>query len=139
MVAKAKGGRSSSTQMATRGSRASALPFSVSAPVLNTMSPTGESAPAVEVSSANQIGATWGRPSARTVASFPVWGGRAVEEGDELRVAHGVGPSAGCAQAGRVGGRPSLRWSHETVRSTWSLATIRLLSMVSTNGRSSSV
>ena len=37
-------------------------------------------------------------------------------------------------QAGRVEGRPSLRWSHETVRSTLTLATIRLLSMVSTNG-----
>ena len=47
---------------------------------------------------------------------------------------------AGRAQAGRVEGRPSLRWSHDTVRSTCEPATTtRLWSMVSTNGRSSSV
>ena len=42
-------------------------------------------------------------------------------------------------QAGRVGGSPSLRWSQETVRSTLTLATTRLCSMVSTKGRRSSV
>ena len=42
-------------------------------------------------------------------------------------------------QAGREDGSPSLRWSHDTVRSTLTLATIRLLSMVSTKGRNSSV
>src|SRR6476660_9253732 len=59
----AKGGRSSSTQIATRGSRARALPLTVPAPVVNTMwSP----------SSTNQIGAMCGAPFARVVASLPV-------------------------------------------------------------------
>src|SRR5882757_1525833 len=53
--------------MAIRGSRASALPFMVSAPVVNTSSSTPST-----VSIRNQIGATCGMPFLRTVASLPV-------------------------------------------------------------------
>ena len=60
------GGRSSSTQRQTRGSRRIAFPFAVLAPVVNTTVPSS--------SRSNQIGATWGRPSSRVVASFPVRG-----------------------------------------------------------------
>ncbi len=45
---------------------------------------------------------------------------------------------APASSAGLVGGRPSLRWSHETVRSTCTFATMRLWSIVSTKGRRSS-
>jgi hypothetical protein len=45
-------------------SRRRALPFSVSAPVVKTTVPSS--------SRSNQTGATWGRPSARVVANFPV-------------------------------------------------------------------
>ena len=59
---------------------------------------------------------------------------------DELPSSDRMGATGpGPAQAGRVEGSPSLRWSHDTVRSTVTLATMRLLSMVSTSGRSSSV
>src|SRR4051812_14086860 len=66
-VTNEKGGASSSTQSDTRGSRRSIRPFSVSAWVVNTREPSS--------SSANQIGATCGRPSLRTWASLPVCGG----------------------------------------------------------------
>ena len=69
---KENGGRSSSTQRQTLGSRRIDLPFRVSAPVVKTMLPSS--------SRSNQIGATCGRPSFLTVASFPVRGGSAVRK-----------------------------------------------------------
>src|SRR5438128_5228568 len=60
----ANGGVSSSMLSATRASRRSVLPFSESAAVVNIRDPSA--------SSANQIGATWGRPSRRVVASAAV-------------------------------------------------------------------
>ena len=68
----------------------SAFPLRVSAPVLKMMSPIGESSSAVVGSSTNQTGATWGRPSARTVASLPVCGGALVSRFTSAVVAHGV-------------------------------------------------
>ena len=38
-----------------------------------------------------------------------------------------------------VGGSPSLRWSHDTYRSTWIFTTTRLFSICSTKGRNSSL
>jgi hypothetical protein len=58
------GGVSSSTHSDARGSRRRVLPFTESAAVVNTTDPSS--------SSTNQIGATWGRPSLRTVASAAV-------------------------------------------------------------------
>src|SRR5215210_3915949 len=60
----AKGGFSSSTHSDTRGSRRKFLPLTVFDPVLKTRLPSS--------SAMNQIGATWGLPSALTVASLPV-------------------------------------------------------------------
>src|SRR5664280_1925351 len=111
MVTKENGGCSSSTHRATRGSRRRLLPLSESAAVLNTRSPMGESGPTVAGSRANQIGASWGRPSARTVASFPV------RAGSPVRKATSSSPVIGCwgirssararRRSGRSGGRQS--------------------------------
>ncbi len=67
-VTKANGGRSSSTHSDTRGSRRMALPLIVSALVMKTMS---------SPSRTTHTGATWGLPSARTTANFPVRAGSA--------------------------------------------------------------
>ncbi len=67
---KLNGGRSSSTQIDALGSRLRFRPLTVDSPVLKTSDPS--------TSTSNHTGAMWGRPSARTVASFPVRGGSAV-------------------------------------------------------------
>src|SRR3954470_7689580 len=67
-VTNEKGGASSSTHNAARGSRRNVLPFNDSSNVVNRSEPS---------STANQMGATWGRPSSRVVASLPVCGGSA--------------------------------------------------------------
>ena len=67
-----KGGRSSSTQSDTRGSRRIERPFSDSAPVVKTIVPSS--------SRSYQMGATWGLPSFLVVASFPVRAGAAVRK-----------------------------------------------------------
>src|SRR2546427_113445 len=64
-ITNANGGSSSSTQIATRGSRASAFPFTVPAPVVNTRA---------SPSRTNQIRATCGAPLARAPAGLPVRG-----------------------------------------------------------------
>src|SRR2546421_3048646 len=65
-MTKLKGGVSSSTHRATRGSRRIARPFTDRAEVVKTM--------VLSSSRSIQTGATWGLPSLRTVASFAVRG-----------------------------------------------------------------
>jgi hypothetical protein len=66
-VTNENGGSSSSTVMAAQPVRRSVRPFTVSAPVVNTMLPSS--------STTNQTGATCGRPSFRVVPRTPGRGG----------------------------------------------------------------
>src|SRR4051794_12774702 len=99
-VTKLKGGRSSSQHNATRGSRTMALPLTVSAEVMNTMSSPSRS---------TQTGATWGDPSRRITASFAVRAGLASTNsrhhpsGASL-YATSCGASAGEVDVGRIHG-----------------------------------
>src|SRR5215213_8290303 len=74
---KAKGGSSSSTMSATRPSCCRLVPLTVLSPVVKRRS---------SPSRVNQIGATWGRPSARTVANAAV----RVPSSKKARVSSGV-------------------------------------------------